>query len=238
MFPLYYTGIGPRSSNQDYYMSASCGAGLLLAVADGVGGNNGGEIASKLAISTFYKSFSNSVEKNSIKESLEISMKSAHEALITQGSSAPELKNMATTLTVAFIKNKQMHVVHAGDSRLYVIRGMGLKQLTIDDTEVNKLVSEGVLSKEEALVYPRKNILTNALGIKDGFTYQSKIFTVKPDDRVLILSDGFYQVITKKFFRDLALQEKEFSNYFFQLVSKCKENEPKDNFTLVGVQIS
>lgn len=81
---------------------------------------------------------------------------------------------MATTLTVAFIKNKQMHVVHAGDSRLYVIRGMGLKQLTIDDTEVNKLVSEGVLSKEEALVYPRKNILTNALGIKDGFTYQSK----------------------------------------------------------------
>jgi protein phosphatase len=114
----------------------------------------------------------------------------------------------------------------------------GLKQLTIDDTEVNKLVSEGVLSKAEALVYPRKNILTNALGIKDGFTYQSKIFTVKPDDRILILSDGFYQAITKKFFRDLALQEREFSNYFFQLVKKCNESEPKDNFTLVGVQIS
>ncbi|MCH7303984.1 protein phosphatase 2C domain-containing protein [Acinetobacter sp. NIPH 1869] len=238
MFPLYYTGIGPRSSNQDYYMSASCGAGILLAVADGVGGNNGGEIASKLAISTFYKSFCNLIEKNSIKEALELSMRSAHEALIRKGDTTSELKNMATTLTVAFIKNKQMYVVHAGDSRLYVIRGMGLKQLTMDDTEVNKLVSEGVLSKQEALVYPRKNILTNALGIKDGFTYQSKIFTVKPNDRVLILSDGFYQAITKKFFRDLALEEKEFSNYFFELVYKCQENGPKDNFTLVGVEIS
>jgi protein phosphatase len=188
-------------------------------------------------VSIFYKSFSNLIEKNTIKDSLEISMKSAHEALIKKGSTIPELKNMATTLTVAFIKNKQMHVVHAGDSDSMLFEEW-TKQLTIDDTEVNKLVSEGVLSKAEALVYPRKNILTNALGIKMDSLINQRYSLLKPDDRILILSDGFYQAITKKFFRDLALHEREFSNYFFQLVKKCNESEPKDNFTLVGVQIS
>lgn len=237
MFPLYYTGIGPRSSNQDYYLNVPYDSGLLLGVADGVGGNRGGEIASKLAISTFSKSFLNLIEKHTVKESLELSMQAAHDAIIKSGNTNSDLRGMATTLTVAFIKNKQMYVVHAGDSRLYVIRGMGLKQLTVDDTEVHKLLAEGLLSKQEAIVYPRKNILINALGIKENFSFQSKIFSIKPQDRVLFLSDGFYQTLTKKFFRDLAIEEPEFSNYFFQLVNRCKESNPKDNFTIVGVQI-
>lgn len=237
MFPLYYTGIGPRSSNQDYYLSLSYDSGLLLAVADGVGGNKGGEIASKLAISTFSKSFLNLIIKHTIKESLELSMQAAHDAIIKVGSEDANLRGMATTLTVAFIKNKRMYIVHAGDSRLYVIRGIGLKQLTIDDTEVNKLLTEGVISKQEAIIYPRKNILTNALGISEKFTFQSKIFSVKSNDRVLLLSDGFYQTLTKKNFRDIALENLEFSNYFVELVNHCNQYNPKDNFTIVGVQI-
>ena len=238
MFPLYYTGLGSRKNNQDYYFSLINNDNLILGVADGVGGNSGGDIASKLAIQKFSDDFINCLNTYSIKDSLERSFNTAHAAINEYSIQYPEYFNMATTLSVCYIVKDRLYVAHSGDSRVYIMRRKGIKQLTIDDTEVNKLIKEGLLRKEDAESYPRKNILTNALGIKSDFTVQTEEYELQPYDRILLLTDGFYQNISKQKLRDLSIDNEEFSNLFFEAVSFCSSSHPNDNFTLVGVEIN
>lgn len=237
MFPLYYTGIGTRTSNQDYYLSLYHNESLILGVADGVGGNNGGDIASKLATQVFSDNFINLLELYSVEESLEKSFHIAHESIVECGNKNSDFKGMATTFSVAYIKNNKLFIAHSGDSRIYVMRDNGIKQLTTDHTHVNELIRDGVLTIETAKSYPRKNIITNALGIKSGFIVQIEGYKLLPSDRVLLLTDGFYQNISKPKLRDLSVEKEEFSNFFFEAVSFCNLNYPNDNFTLVGVEI-
>lgn len=237
MFPLYYTAIGTRTSNQDYYLSLCHNDSLVLGVADGVGGNNGGDIASKLATRVFSDNFIHLLEVYSPKEALEKSFQIAHESIVEYGSKNSDFKGMATTFSVAYIKENRLFIAHSGDSRIYILRDNGIKQLTNDDTHVNELIRDGVLTIETAKTYPRQNVITNALGIKSDFSVQTKEYEVLPSDRVLLLTDGFYHNISKPKLRDLSVENSEFSNFFFEAVSFCESNYPNDNFTVVGAQI-
>lgn len=242
MFPLYYSGLGNRDKNQDFYFNFYVNNSiLLLGVTDGVGGNAGGEIASKLAISSFKEKFIDLInlasEEYSISSLLENSFLYAHTSIIKLSEGNIELSKMATTMTIALINDMTAYIIHAGDSRAYLLRNKGVKQLTIDDTEVNKLFMEGKLSKEQKIFYPRKHILTNALGIKENFSFKITKFALEKKDRLLLLTDGFYQEVTKPDFCQISYNNTDFSNFFFESVLKCKEKSPSDNFTLVGVEI-
>lgn len=236
MFPLYYSGLGKRKNNEDYFLSFYADNILVLGVADGVGGNDGGEIASRTALESFKRNFLNYYKKMDVKSNISKCIEKAHEDVLSYYENDIE-SDMATTLTIGVIDENEILIGHVGDSRAYIIRDNGIKQLTEDDTEVNKLVATGLLSKQEAINYPRKNILTNAIGIKDNFEFHIVEFGLKNKDRFLFMTDGFYSCFTKEELRDLSKKNIEFSNFFNEIVNISQAYQPNDNFTVVGVEI-
>ncbi|WP_131401405.1 MULTISPECIES: protein phosphatase 2C domain-containing protein [Bacteria] len=237
MNPLYFTAKGPRSSNEDSYLIQPLERGMLLIVADGLGGHKGGKYASHYATINFLERLQ-SIDDIGIRP-LENILKKIHEELINLGLENNELYGMGTTLTCAYIDSENKLLgVHTGDSRAYLLRGNGLIQLTTDHTEAQKLFDEGLISKDEFLNYPRKNILVSALGAKsnrllvDSFEYQ-----LQAKDRLLLSSDGFYASITKKEIRDVSVKFDEFSEFFFDVLSYVRQTEPTDNYSVVGIQV-
>lgn len=237
MNPLYFTAKGPRSSNEDSYLIQPFERGMLLVVADGLGGHKGGKYASHYAVTNILTKL-RTINDISI-SILENALREIHQELIDLGLENNELYGMGTTFTCAYIdcENKLIGV-HTGDSRAYLLRENGLIQLTTDHTEAQKLFDEGLINKEELLSYPRKNILVSALGAKSNpllintFEYQ-----LQAKDRLLISSDGFYAAITKKEIRDISIRFDEFSEFFFDTLLNVKQAEPTDNYTVVGIQV-
>lgn len=237
MFPLYYTGIGKRPLNEDFYFFFELDDVSIIGVADGVGGNEGGEIASKKAIETFIKSFRYNYTGDMISDVILECFNETHEEIIKLTKNNDKVSNMATTLTVACISNSKVNIGHVGDSRAYLVRKNGIKQLTDDDTEVNELLTKGLITKTEAMNYPRKNILTNAVGIKKDFEVELTSFDLQANDRLLLSTDGFYSAITKEEIRNFSKKNSEFSNFFFDIVNVVISNKPSDNFTVIALEV-
>lgn len=237
MNPLYFTAKGPRSSNEDSYLIQQFERGMLLIVADGLGGHKGGEYASHYAVITAIKKLRTVNDIGIL--TLEKTLKEIHEELINLGLENNNLRGMGTTFTCAYIDDKNRLLgAHTGDSRAYLLRENGLMQLTTDHTEGQRLFDEGLINKNELLNYPRKNILVSALGAKSNpllintFEYQ-----LQSKDRLLISSDGFYASTTKKEIRDISIKFSEFSEFFFDVLLHVKQAEPTDNYSVVGIQI-
>ena len=237
MNPLYYTAKGPRNSNEDSYLIQPLERGILLIVADGLGGHKGGEYASHYAVTNALKKLRavNDISISILKKAL----REIHEELISLGLENNDLNGMGTTFTCAYIDDQNKLLgVHTGDSRAYLLRENGLIQLTTDHTEAQKLLDEGLIDKSELLNYPRKNILISALGAKsnplliDTFEYQ-----VQAKDRLLISSDGFYASTNKKGIRDISVKYDEFSEFFFSVLSDVKQADPTDNYSVVGIEV-
>ncbi|WP_321884946.1 PP2C family protein-serine/threonine phosphatase [Burkholderia cenocepacia] len=220
---------GPRSANQDSFCVDQLDRGLLLGVADGVGGNNGGEIASRFAIETLLIGARSGL-------SISTCADNAHEGLLAMGNESPELYGMATTLTAIVYEENNLSGVHCGDSRAYILRGQGIKQLTTDHTEVARLLAEGRISRDDYVHYPRKNVLTSALGSHKEFIKQTFEFECKSGDRLLLITDGIYSVLSKKEIQFYSTINTDFTAFCDCIISEVGEREPTDNFTLVGVE--
>lgn len=224
-----FTDKGPRVENQDACYLKTDTNPIFAAVADGVGGNNGGATASKLAIETIISG----LDKNlTLGESLLL----AHKEILDLSSEKAELRGMATTLTTVTYENEILKGAHCGDSRAYILRGNGIKQLTKDHTEVAKLLAEGRISKEGAINYPRKNILESALGTHKELTYQEFTFNIEHGDRLLLATDGIYSELHKKDLVLLSKQEGDFIKFCENIISQVKELGPTDNYTLIGIE--
>lgn len=228
-----YTSSGPRNNNQDYfYVEEIDGLGTLYCVADGVGGNNGGEVASKFAIENFI------LNLKELNGSLYEAMYKTHQSLIIKASTTPELEGMATTFTALLISQNNLTGVHTGDSRAYILRRNGIKQLTRDHTEVAKLVEENQITKEQAINYPRKNVLYSALGSQKELIIDKFEFELEKNDRVLLLTDGFYSKISKLIFRDLSLSSKTINELGEKSVLFVQNSKPDDNYTILALEVS
>lgn len=239
MNPLFFSAKGPRSANEDSYLVQHIEqGGLLLVVADGLGGHKGGKYASEYATKSFYQKF-NLLDDISV-VNLEKITHEIHDELKSLGQADPDLHGMATTLTASYIDSDYNLIgIHVGDTRAYLLRNQGIVQLTVDHTEAQKLFDEGLLTKEELYNYPRKNIIFSALGAKSNELITNCFeVTLEDKDRLLLSSDGFYSAITKKMIRDFSLEYCDFSEFFFETLSSVKSAEPTDNYSVVGVEIS
>lgn len=220
---------GSRSNNQDFYCLETISDALVAVVADGVGGNNGGEIASQTAVESIKNGVGNG-------DTLSDSLIRAHHELLERASVETELFGMATTLTATVYRDGLITGVHCGDSRAYILRGSGLKQLTNDHTEVARLLSEGKLTKEEAVTYPRKNILASAVGTHKELIHQPFTFEIFAKDRLLLLTDGVHGEITKKEICDLSVGEPDLTEFCKKVIARVTELGPSDNYTLLGIE--
>ncbi|MEV0275001.1 PP2C family serine/threonine-protein phosphatase [Streptomyces sp. NPDC050610] len=167
----------------------------LLAVADGMGGQAAGEVASSEVISTLV-SLDDDVPGSDILTSLGTAVQRANDQLRVMVEEDPQLEGMGTTLTALLWTGQRLGLVHVGDSRAYLLRDGILTQITQDHTWVQRLVDEGRITEEEATTHPQRSLLMRALGSGDHVEPDLSIREVRAGDRYLICSDGLCGVVS------------------------------------------
>jgi serine/threonine protein phosphatase PrpC len=220
---------GPRTENEDGVLACEVHSGaLLIAVADGLGGHAGGKFASSFALDRFR----NAVSLENV-SSLTSTARDIHVQLKSQQIANPQYSTMATTLSAAILSEEGMHFVHCGDSRIVVARGEGIRRITRDHSEAQRLFAAGKLSREELASYPRKNILESALGITGNPIIDEGHFRLLPNDKIFISTDGFHNkiLIRELFsFAQLSANPQE----LIELAGKeMKNRAADDNYSLV-----
>lgn len=227
-----YSETGPRFENQDSLDAAAFDNSFYACIADGVGGSNCGKIASQESVSFFISQIISG--KTNLKEIII----STHERLKNLQNSNIECSKMATTFTGCIIFENSLTAVHVGDSRLCILRGNGIKQLTEDQTEVDRLLKSGKIKYKDVETYPRKHIIESAIGASDFPTIQTFNFELVQGDRVLITTDGVHELISKVEFRDLSVRNKDINSFGLALVNLLNTRKLTDNasFILISVE--
>jgi serine/threonine protein phosphatase PrpC len=188
--------LGPREVNEDSFElhdSSLEGDGVraLLAVADGMGGLRGGDVASKTAIDVVRIAATGAVGAAELVGALE----TADQRIRELAGGGGDDRSMGTTLTAALVTGQEAVVVHVGDTRAYVVHAGAINQITEDHSRVGRLVAEGLLTEEEAMHHPEQNVLERALGAGDpnGDVYR---LGVGPGDVLFLCSDGLHTFVT------------------------------------------
>lgn len=229
-----------REINQDaYYISDSLDQVQLYMLADGMGGYNGGEIASKLAIQSAKSYIENNfkeIEKDreSIIQLVGSSMEYANMVVYEKSKENKDLEGMGTTLEICLIYNNKVYIGHVGDSRIYRIRKEFMRKLTQDHSYVQKLVKDGTITKEEAMHHPQKNMLMKALGCNAFVEPDVMVKGFLKEDILIICSDGLTNLVSQEeIFKEA---KKDIEQAPKELVEKANNNGGYDNITVVIIK--
>ncbi len=193
-----------REINEDaFYISNSLDEVQLYMLADGMGGYNGGEIASKLAIQSAKNYIENNFkeiekDKDSIIQLIGSSIEYANMVVYEKAKENKELSGMGTTLEVCLIYNNRAFIGHVGDSRIYRIRKEFMRKLTQDHSYVQKLVKDGTITQEEAAHHPQKNMLMKALGCNAFVEPDVMVKGFLKDDILIMNSDGLTNLVSQE----------------------------------------
>jgi PPM family protein phosphatase len=222
------TDIGrARELNEDSYMVQD----PLFAVADGVGGHLGGEVASSMAIEAL-----DALDgSDGLMQALVDEIQKANRRVLEKGQGDPALQGMGTTLTVLMVEGEKAHVAHVGDSRAYLLRDGSLKQLTEDHTLVQRMVAEGRISPEEAGRHPQRSILTRAIGLDEDVPVEQLTLDVHGGDRLLLCTDGLTDMIGDELIQAVLETERDPQAVSDRLVEEANRAGGEDNITVVVV---
>ena len=199
------TDIGcQRENNEDsflYWEPTADGElqrkGSLAVIADGMGGYEGGQEASRLAVETVREVYDNVVGDDP-HVALREAFARAHERIQSYAGQHPALHGMGTTCTALVIRDRQLYFAHVGDSRLYLVRGASIARLTRDHSYVGRLVETGIVRAEDAEKHPQRHILTAALGAGIEVAVQSaeQAMALQDSDYLLLCTDGLWGVVS------------------------------------------
>ena len=224
-----------REMNQDYVYCNPESVGALpnlFIVADGMGGHNAGDFASRFCVESIVSNISNSSEKTVI-GMIENAIKETNELLIQQSRTESDLEGMGTTLVLATVIEHMMYVANIGDSRLYLINDT-IKQITEDHSLVEEMVKTGEIKKEEARFHPKKNIITRAVGANAKVVADFFEVNVNENDIILLCSDGLSNMIDDSEIFNLVHQNKDNLKVGVeQLIKRANECGGKDNIAIV-----
>jgi protein phosphatase len=225
-----------RPQNEDAYVASD----QLFAVADGMGGHNAGEVASALATTLLLE---RAVGQTLTPEWFVEAITSINRTIHESAAESTERRGMGTTIcALALVKPQgetsepqQVALANVGDSRIYLARAGTFRQLSVDHSYVQELVTEGLITEEEARVHPRRNIVTRALGIDDRVAVDSWLIPLFSGDRFILCSDGLVDEVPTTDIAALAAQQKEPQIIADALVALAKRNGGRDNITVVVV---
>lgn len=228
-----------RQINQDFvFCSQEAIGGLpnLFIVADGMGGHNAGDFASRFCVEVFIEHIKQNQDKTPI-GLIAQAIEYTNHLLIDKANSDDKLKGMGTTFVVATIIDKVLYIANVGDSRLYVIKDT-MKQITEDHSLVEEMVKIGEIERNEVRFHPNKNIVTRALGANRVLVPDYFEVNLEDDHIILLCSDGLSNMVED----DVILSTiKEHSDDIEaaanSLVDKANENGGKDNISIVIVKL-
>lgn len=229
-----------RQLNEDsYYVSKPEDEVHIFIVADGMGGYNGGEVASKLAVNAarnyILSNFEKAKEdKNTLLNLVKSSSQYANMVVYDKAKQSEDMKSMGTTLEVCLIYENKAFISHIGDSRIYRIRKEFMRKLTKDHSYVQQLVDEGKITKEESMNHPKKNMLVKALGCTEYIEPDGMIKGFIKGDILLMCTDGLTNMVSEAdVFRIL---KEEHENPAQELVNKANEMGGMDNITAIIIK--
>jgi PPM family protein phosphatase len=212
--------------------------GRLAVIADGMGGYEGGQEASRIAVQTICETYADTgLLDHQI--ALVSSVRAAHERIQEYAIQHPELFGMGTTCTALSVVHSQLHYAHVGDSRLYLIRHGSISQLTRDHSYVARLVMSGVIRPEEAELHPQRHILTAALGVGEQPLIDTPEMPValEPGDVLLLCTDGLWGIVSNDELRKFANSGSP-SEACRQLVQLANQRGGPDNITVQVLRFS
>jgi protein phosphatase len=220
-----------REGNEDSYMVHE----PLFAVADGMGGHQGGEVASDLAVRSLEGLAEGGGQQAA--DNLAEVVRRANREVLQAASQDPGLQGMGTTLTAAVALEGAIHLVHVGDSRAYLFRDGRLRQLTEDHTVVQRLVDEGRITREEAEIHPQRSILTRALGVDREITVDESTIKVRRGDRLLLCSDGLSGMVPEEEIQRILAEHDDPQAASDALVEAANSAGGQDNITAVVIEV-
>ena len=223
-----------RQVNQDYVYTTDNPLGPLpnlFVVADGMGGHQAGDYASKYTVEVLKRELDQSNEQD-VERAIVSAIKKANEEIIKKASQDSHLKGMGTTVVVATIVNQMMYFANVGDSRLYLINDK-IRQISKDHSLVEEMVRLGGIKAEEARNHPDKNIITRAIGVKEGVEADIYEFRLKKGDIILMCTDGLSNMVEDEDMFDIVRGSRDVVEAVQMLIEKANSNGGRDNIGVV-----
>lgn len=233
----YASSIGKvRKSNQDFVKVFKNQKGIVLAiVCDGMGGHQGGDVASTMAVTHLGHNFSMTdfADANLAHKWLDVQLNSENETILKTADKFPDLNGMGTTIVLAFAFDKNALIAHLGDSRAYSYSEGKFVQLTEDHSLANELVKMGQITKEQAKHHPQKNIITQALGVSSTIDPEFDEIKMGENDIILLCTDGLTNSLSDPQIQQiLATKELSLRERCNKLISEANRLGGGDNITV------
>ena len=226
-----------RSGNEDSALTCA----NLIAVADGMGGHAGGEVASAIAINTLEQLLPVISDlKVDVASREDLFLNITYEVdsqILAKSKDSPELSGMGTTLTALSILDNNVELLHIGDSRCYRYRNNKLEQLSYDHTVMQELLDQGRLTPQEVFDHPQRSLLTQALMGDSGLDPILISFEIKKDDRYLLCSDGLTNVLSDYEISKI-IEANEDKSIPQSLISEVRSKGAPDNITIIWSLVS
>lgn len=226
-----------RHQNQDAYSAGELPGGVAWAVVcDGMGGANGGDIASTTAVkvisSRISKAFRDGISEQSIPSMLESAINAANISVYDMSREDETLAGMGSTVVACILVCGVAHIAHAGDSRAYIFNTERIMQVTRDHSYVQRLIEDGALTSEQAKTYPHRNVITRAIGVNERLAVDYTEVTLDEGDAVMLCTDGLSGSLDDEDMIKI-FGEYNFYEYPDQLVKAANECGGNDNITVV-----
>jgi PPM family protein phosphatase len=220
-----------RRHNEDAYVIEP----PLFAIADGMGGAQAGEVASRLATAALKEAGADGGGEQRITQLIQ----EANRRVYDRSSSDPNTSGMGTTITVALVEDDRVAFGHVGDSRAYLIRAAQMEQLTEDHSLVNELLKTGKLSREEAESHPQRSVITRALGTDPDVDVDTFSVAAENGDLFLLCSDGLTDMVSEESILDVVERNrKDIDGALRALVKAANRGGGQDNITVVAFEIA
>ena len=214
-----------RAGNEDSGLVSS----KIVAVADGMGGHAGGEVASRIAIKSLVQTSSNADGLLSVANSINLE-------IANKSKSDPELAGMGTTLTALQINGEVAELLHVGDSRCYAFTGGKLNQLSDDHTVMQELIDQGRITPDEVMNHPQRSLLTQALMGDSEVNPALKLYPITIGDKFLLCSDGLTAVLSDLEISKI-LKKNSGQELVEELVAETKAKGAPDNVTVIWAEV-
>lgn len=231
-----------REINEDSYniLAGYPNIPVSFIIADGMGGHNSGEIASQMAVNFIshyiLENPQEFAEDDAISTAVQEVIRKANAFVCEASVNNPEYRGMGTTLILAVIYNKRIYIGHVGDSRVYVVRGTGMEQITTDHSYIEELLRNGSITRDEAQKHPKRNLITRALGCVEEVEIDIYTCNIKENDIYILCTDGLTNTMNEDEIKNIVLGSDDPDIVCSELVNTANANGGEDNITVIVIK--
>jgi protein phosphatase len=237
------TDTGRARSNNEDSVATDPSSGLV-ALADGMGGYNAGEVASQMAtefirteLGRWLQEAAESATDADVRRALDICVDNANRVIFNAANSNPQYAGMGTTLVVAVFRESRLVMGHVGDSRGYRFRGGRLMQITRDHSLLQEQLDAGLITAEQAAFSSNKNLVTRAVGVEDTVLLETHLHETMPGDLYLLCSDGLSDMLTDDAIAHVLRGAKDTADAGASLIEAANDAGGKDNIAVILVRV-